>query len=420
MMNSASDASVTKRPVRLTAPCNARGQRSPITAAGRAPPPAAGTAASASSRAIAEVGTSGGHRRRRGGKDIPPRPRRPIASIIRPRGPPINSAVRRAARFSLPGDRRPATPRATTGAARYRRHLSGSLPGGASTAAHTDGTATHSHYWKRTHPRQTFALPAWIACFFATNAPWFPRPASPARPGPRMSAAQAECPLQSTRSETRRRRPFRHAGTRYRSRSAVTAPKGVRLMGRNPGKSVRAFIGVRVPCSRAVRRLLRQIAALDGAVKPVEPENLHLTLRFLGDTPLTEIPAIADAARRAAATQSLFTDELHGIGVFPRADRPRVVWLGLDNPLAWSALFTALDGQLAAIGFPSEKRPFTPHLTIARIKGRPPAELDDILARNRDAAFGEFEITQLEVLQSELTPRGPIYTTLAEAPLSKA
>lgn len=191
-------------------------------------------------------------------------------------------------------------------------------------------------------------------------------------------------------------------------------------MGRNPGKSVRAFIGVRVPCSRAVRRLLRQIAALDGAVKPVEPENLHLTLRFLGDTPLTEIPAIADAARRAAATQSLFTDELHGIGVFPRADRPRVVWLGLDNPLAWSALFTALDGQLAAIGFPSEKRPFTPHLTIARIKGRPPAELDDILARNRDAAFGEFEITQLEVLQSELTPRGPIYTTLAEAPLSKA
>ncbi len=189
-------------------------------------------------------------------------------------------------------------------------------------------------------------------------------------------------------------------------------------MGHRPGKSVRAFIAVRVPCTRAVRALLRRIAELDGPVKPVEPENLHLTLRFLGDTPLTDIAAIGEAVRRAAASQTVFSDELCGVGVFPREERPRVVWLGLDNPVAWSELRAAVDRELAPLGYPPEPQAFTPHLTIARVKGRPPEGLRELIARHAQTVFGEFDVAQLELLQSELTRNGPIYTTLAEAPLA--
>lgn len=189
-------------------------------------------------------------------------------------------------------------------------------------------------------------------------------------------------------------------------------------MGQRPGKSVRAFIAVRVPCTRPIRTLLRRIAELDGPIKPVEPENLHLTLRFLGDIPLTEIAAIGEAVRRAAASQTVFSDELRGVGVFPRLGRPRVVWVGLDNPVAWSELHAALDRELAALGYPSEARPFLPHLTVARVKGRPPDGLATLVERHADTAFGEFEVGHLELLQSELTRQGPIYTTLSEAALA--
>lgn len=185
--------------------------------------------------------------------------------------------------------------------------------------------------------------------------------------------------------------------------------------------TIRAFIAIELPDAvRAVVRDVQQRLRTRGIdAKWVRPENLHLTLRFLGDIAPEQAAGLGALLGRATCSRPRFSLAAQGLGVFPGMRRPRVLWCGLGGDLeALSGLHAELAGGLAAAGFPDDDRPFRGHLTLARFKG--PLDTGRLLAAIE--AVGTyppvpFAVERVCLLQSQLTNAGPIYTRLAAAGL---
>lgn len=182
-------------------------------------------------------------------------------------------------------------------------------------------------------------------------------------------------------------------------------------------KTARTFIAVGLQASPALKRVLERLHDMGKAVRAVDPGSLHLTLKFLGDTPLETIPDIARVVERCAAAEESFTAHLTGLGAFPHADRPSVIWAGMTGAEPVARLAEALEEEVAALGFPKEGRRFHPHVTLARIKFKPSPELRALLAEHQATEFGSLPVQRVSLYQSELGPEGPRYTVLASAPL---
>lgn len=147
--------------------------------------------------------------------------------------------------------------------------------------------------------------------------------------------------------------------------------------------------------------------------------NLHVTLKFLGQIDDARVPAIADAIGSAASRTAPFDVAVRGLGAFPNASRPRVVWAGLGGARALGAVADEVDGALAALGLPRESRPFAAHVTLGRVREprRNPA-LAEALARPAD--FGRLPVTRVSLMRSDLHPGGARYTELAGVLLAGA
>ncbi|NOX53355.1 MAG: RNA 2',3'-cyclic phosphodiesterase [Planctomycetes bacterium] len=180
---------------------------------------------------------------------------------------------------------------------------------------------------------------------------------------------------------------------------------------------IRAFIAVKVPPSDALRAVLRKLAGLGNAIKAVEPENLHVTLKFLGDTDPGLTSTICDIMRSAVRGQPQLRMPVSGMGAFPHVARPSVIWAGLEQAMPLVHVAATLDSELVGLNFEPEKRPLQPHVTLARVKRRPPPQLKALLAQHQNADFGEVTVTAIELFQSELRREGPRYTVLASVPL---
>lgn len=152
----------------------------------------------------------------------------------------------------------------------------------------------------------------------------------------------------------------------------------------------------------------------------VRPEAMHLTLKFLGDTPADRISRIDSALRRALADQTAFDMNLAGLGVFPDPRRPRVLWLGVDHGRRrLKNLAQAVERGLAPMGFEPEQREFHPHLTLARIKTiRGAAEMMDVVESHRARQTSMARVGEVVLFQSELLPQGARYTALQRWPLA--
>ncbi|MEK6278827.1 MAG: RNA 2',3'-cyclic phosphodiesterase [Acidobacteriota bacterium] len=148
------------------------------------------------------------------------------------------------------------------------------------------------------------------------------------------------------------------------------------------------------------------------------PENIHLTLKFLGDTPGSRIHQLSEAASRTVEFFEPFRIGVGGTGAFPNHREPRVLWIGLsDFQNKLSALHTALEAECARIGFEKEARAFHPHLTIARLRkpqhGRVLAEAH----KQMEFKHVEFTVSELLVIRSELSSAGSKYATISRHPL---
>ena len=187
----------------------------------------------------------------------------------------------------------------------------------------------------------------------------------------------------------------------------------------------RLFIAVNVPPWPALEQVLHQLGRVEG-LRPVSAEQLHLTLRFLGETAEELAAALGPALDRAVGDLDMAAVDLHltGLGRLPKGRRPaRVVYAQPDaaGAEALRALARGVDRQLAELepGLPPRDRPFTPHLTLARVKGRHVArdELRALLQEYADHDLGRARISEVHLIESQLTPQGPIYTTRHTAKL---
>jgi 2'-5' RNA ligase len=148
----------------------------------------------------------------------------------------------------------------------------------------------------------------------------------------------------------------------------------------------------------------------------VNPENIHLTLKFLGDTPQRNISDLSKALKQTVFGFLPFEIVFKGTGCFPDTRRPRILWAGVNGPATLFELQSNIDRALLAIGFPTEKRPFSPHLTLARISERTSEDTDLKVIQGvnsfQDVFFGHMLVERVTLFQSVLAPKGSIYTPL--------
>lgn len=165
----------------------------------------------------------------------------------------------------------------------------------------------------------------------------------------------------------------------------------------------RTFIAVPIQPPRGINKLLQKLDQLGSAVKPIPADQMHITLKFLGQTDLNDIVALCSVLKKMRTDFSKTKLSFNGLGAFPRADRPNVIWAGITkNASVLRDMAEYLETEAEKIGYARERKGFHAHLTLARIKSKPPEELFQILEDRRDALWGETTIDSIKFYQSEL------------------
>jgi 2'-5' RNA ligase len=189
----------------------------------------------------------------------------------------------------------------------------------------------------------------------------------------------------------------------------------------------RAFVAIELPGSLR-QALARQVTDLRAALGEAElrwvrPESIHLTLRFLGETSQANLEAVQAAMREVGTRHRALPSQVAGLGRFPGGARPRVVWIGVDEPTGeLVAMQAELELRIAGVGFRREERPFHPHLTLARVRREASAaglrRLSEQLDRQRVGELGALPIDHLSLMRSQLGGGGATYSCLARVALA--
>jgi 2'-5' RNA ligase len=187
---------------------------------------------------------------------------------------------------------------------------------------------------------------------------------------------------------------------------------------------IRSFIAIEIPPPLKARmeEIQRELRGTDADVKWVRPEAIHLTLKFLGPIRQEDVERISRALAPIVSGGESFEVRVKGLGCFPHPRSPRVVWLGVDRGReALARLQGGIERKTAELSFPPEDRPFSPHLTLGRVRSpRGRTGLAQALERHRDAEIGSFQAREVILFRSELRPSGAVYTKLSEFPMGRA
>lgn len=189
------------------------------------------------------------------------------------------------------------------------------------------------------------------------------------------------------------------------------------------GQALRVFIAVPLagPLRSAVAQVRERFAG-EPSVRWVAPDNLHITLRFLGAVPEARLDDVAAAVEEASRQVGPFLLELGSCGRFPPRGAARVLWVGITaGGSELSTLSAVLEEALARQGFPRESKAFQPHVTVARIReGWSFPAADQWLEEWQNHRFGQMQVEAVHIMESRLRPQGPLYQSLREVPLGSA
>jgi 2'-5' RNA ligase len=182
-------------------------------------------------------------------------------------------------------------------------------------------------------------------------------------------------------------------------------------------ESIRSFLAFDMDSESVLNRLtdVQGLLVRSGAdLKVVEPKNIHITVRFLGNVTPDMVEEVFEGMKRVQFVP--FDVKVCGVGAFPDVRYPRVVWAGItDGADKLRGIFSQLEPHLRSLGFAPDSKGFSPHLTIARVRsGRNKAELARLISENAEYEFGTVRAACLRLKRSDLTPKGPIYSTLKE------
>jgi len=179
---------------------------------------------------------------------------------------------------------------------------------------------------------------------------------------------------------------------------------------------VRLFIALHIPenIKNELGRLIGDLKSYADGIKWVAPHNMHLTLKFIGETEKNNIDPICHKLDSILSGQPKFEVAVEGLGGFPHLRNPRVLWVGLNNCRPAIEMASRIDENLAELGFEAEKKKFSPHLTLGRIKNR--GDFSRLAAHMENLKYhaGNVILDRVALVQSTLTPQGPIYKNVKE------
>jgi len=188
---------------------------------------------------------------------------------------------------------------------------------------------------------------------------------------------------------------------------------------------LRSFVAVEIPAE--IRSALAiSIAPLQKAlprplVRWVAPQNIHLTLKFLGDVTPANLERLAEALKAEVVSYETFSMSVGGLGTFPNPRRARLIWIGLEAPAALTVLLHGVEAIAERLGYASEHRPFSPHLTIGRVgqnaSGTDLQYLRTALEATTVGTLGTVHVEAVHIFKSDLQPGGSVYTRLTTLPL---
>ena len=180
-------------------------------------------------------------------------------------------------------------------------------------------------------------------------------------------------------------------------------------------ETIRAFVAVELE-QEITDELARVISALDRrGVRTVRPEDVHLTLKFLGDVQESNIPAIASAISQVVEPNRPFTVQVGRFGAYPDDSAPRVLWVGVDGAAVLLSMRADIEESLSSLGIPMDRRRWSPHLTLARIRdGTKKADRRRVWEElsGLDPVSQTMTVSAVSLIRSRLTPDGAVYRTL--------
>ncbi len=181
---------------------------------------------------------------------------------------------------------------------------------------------------------------------------------------------------------------------------------------------VRSFLAIELPkpILRKIEEVQEDLKLAHADVRWVNPEKIHLTLKFFGNIEESRIDPIFKSIEEPIQNTPPFSLRMRGVGAFPQMNNPRVIWMGLlEGREVLISFQKQIEAHLEKIGFLSEDRPFHPHLTLGRMKSsRGKRELVEKMEKHREKEFGDFQVDRVVLFKSDLKPTGPIYTPLRE------
>jgi 2'-5' RNA ligase len=192
------------------------------------------------------------------------------------------------------------------------------------------------------------------------------------------------------------------------------------------GELFRAFIAIELDhtvlkaLDRVQGELKREVPP--GVVRWVKSSGIHLTLKFLGDVPAGQIQDLDAGLQCACGSFGPFTLAIAGLGCYPNPGRPRVVWVGVEDPgCVVGKLQQSVEREIAPLGYSTEARPFSPHLTLGRAQRNAPKSelrsLGDVVVSHRVGQLAQMEVSAVSLIRSDLRPSGAVYTPLAQTSL---
>jgi 2'-5' RNA ligase len=184
---------------------------------------------------------------------------------------------------------------------------------------------------------------------------------------------------------------------------------------------IRSFLAIELPkpILRKIEEVQGDLRSTHADVRWVNPEKIHLTLKFFGNIEDSRIDPIFKSIEEPIRNTLPFSLKVRGVGAFPHLKNPRVIWIGLvDGREVLISFQKQIENQLEKIGIQPEDRPFHPHLTLGRMKSsRGKVELAGRMEKHKEEEFGDFQVERVVLFKSDLRPTGPIHTPLREMKL---
>jgi len=186
---------------------------------------------------------------------------------------------------------------------------------------------------------------------------------------------------------------------------------------------IRSFLAIELPKPILIKigEVQEDLRSTHAEVGWVNPEKIHLTLKFFGNIEESRIDPIVRSIEESVRKTFSFSLKVRGVGAFPHLKNPRVIWIGLvDEKEILTSFQKELEVRLEKIGFRPEDRPFHPHLTLGRMKGSRGKEgLLGKMEKHKEEEFGDLQVDRVVLFKSDLKPSGPIYTALRELGLGE-